>query len=701
MNFRKTIAGISALTIVSGALPFAQAAAFAAETEKTFTEGTIDAYVYSSEDKSEMGCRFYSDMPSVPYVKLSDYYKNWSGDELSITGKDGKYTLKNAVGASGEIDVNKDTLTAAEYSTFTLPIPELSEDSSLTKMFVQDSSKEIEVSGSPKIITIDFSNYDIDLYGDENDIWFPLPTLCNVFRGNILRSIYYAGSLFFVNDYEEFNANAVISTVGPETMKQNIASERPADLAAYNYNELCRVFDCEYGYPGRIPLNDVMAEKGLDGLLSETNADTKKLKENLLSSDYMTYLLGLFELETYFWDGGHTVTTGFANLLPEENIAALIASYNAEAGDDGVFEGAADRFGNLVSTDASYSGAKAARSAVTGEKPDGEEDSFYRYVEQGDTALFSFDSFMSCDLPGWNAYYTGEGERPNDIVSALYDCVVKADKNPKIKNFVIDVSTNGGGLVPVNYYIISLISGNDTFYDSLVKYGVTTKAYYETDRNLDGKFDSKDVELKFDLNFGIIESEYSFSCANTLPVMAKDNGLLIIGEQSGGGACTVIEYYTPDGAPINISSANSRTMTKDGKNVDSGVVPDYNLVYASTDEETGAVTKDFSTVFDLGEVSKCFARYYNTSSLAYMLGDPNDDNNIDAKDATFVLSAYATLATGGALADEDKLASDVDRNGMVDSKDATAILSYYSYKATGGKDDIITFLDPQKETAAK
>ena len=84
-----------------------------------------------------------------------------------------------------------------------------------------------------------------------------------------------------------------------------------------------------------------------------------------------------------------------------------------------------------------------------------------------------------------------------------------------------------------------------------------------------------------------------------------------------------------------------------------------------------------------------------------MLGDPNDDNNIDAKDATFVLSAYATLATGGAIADEEKLAADVDRNGMVDSKDATAILSYYSYKATGGKDDIITFLDPQKETAAK
>ena len=253
MNFRKTIAGISALTIVSGALPFAQAAAFAAETEKTFTEGTVNAFVYSPEETAEIDARFYSDMPSVPYVKLSDYYKNWSGDELSITGKDGKYTLKNAVGASGEIDVNKDTLTAAEYSTFTLPIPELSEDSSLTKMFVQDSSKEIEVSGTPKIITIDFSNYDIDLYGDENDIWFPLPTLCNVFRGNILRSIYYAGSLFFVNDYEEFNVNAVISTVGPETMKQNIASERPADLAAYNYNELCRVFDRYKEVKGKPP----------------------------------------------------------------------------------------------------------------------------------------------------------------------------------------------------------------------------------------------------------------------------------------------------------------------------------------------------------------------------------------------------------------------------------------------------------------
>ncbi|MDO4864475.1 MAG: dockerin type I domain-containing protein [Ruminococcus sp.] len=76
------------------------------------------------------------------------------------------------------------------------------------------------------------------------------------------------------------------------------------------------------------------------------------------------------------------------------------------------------------------------------------------------------------------------------------------------------------------------------------------------------------------------------------------------------------------------------------------------------------------------------------------LGDPNDDGFIDAKDATFILSAYARLATGeeNVLNGLQIIAADVKTDGMVDAKDASAILSYYAYTSTGGTEGLRQFL---------
>lgn len=69
-----------------------------------------------------------------------------------------------------------------------------------------------------------------------------------------------------------------------------------------------------------------------------------------------------------------------------------------------------------------------------------------------------------------------------------------------------------------------------------------------------------------------------------------------------------------------------------------------------------------------------------------LLGDVDDDGNIDAVDASNVLSAYALKATGRdiGLADDQIKAADANSDGSVDAVDASIILSYYAYKATGG-----------------
>ncbi len=76
------------------------------------------------------------------------------------------------------------------------------------------------------------------------------------------------------------------------------------------------------------------------------------------------------------------------------------------------------------------------------------------------------------------------------------------------------------------------------------------------------------------------------------------------------------------------------------------------------------------------------------------LGDANEDGSVDAKDASFILVAYAKASTGSedGLTDTQREAADVNTDGKVDAKDASAILAYYAYLSTGGSDDLVTFL---------
>ncbi len=77
--------------------------------------------------------------------------------------------------------------------------------------------------------------------------------------------------------------------------------------------------------------------------------------------------------------------------------------------------------------------------------------------------------------------------------------------------------------------------------------------------------------------------------------------------------------------------------------------------------------------------------------ITYMsgLGDVCSDGAVNAVDASYVLSHYASVSTSGkGTLDEDQCANaDVNRDGNIDAVDASCILMYYSLQATGKKPD--------------
>lgn len=76
----------------------------------------------------------------------------------------------------------------------------------------------------------------------------------------------------------------------------------------------------------------------------------------------------------------------------------------------------------------------------------------------------------------------------------------------------------------------------------------------------------------------------------------------------------------------------------------------------------------------------------------YDLGDVNNDGQVNAVDASAVLSYYAKVSTNkdGGFDESQKLAADADRDGFINAIDASAILAYYAYVSTT-QDEPVSF----------
>ena len=104
-------------------------------------------------------------------------------------------------------------------------------------------------------------------------------------------------------------------------------TERPADLAAYSYGELCFAIDYFYGRPGRKPAIDKDIEtKGLDQMLGE---EVRKL---LKSTNMDEYVFGLVCLAAQLSDGGHTHISPISNsyvigLADRSNLIEYVNKY--------------------------------------------------------------------------------------------------------------------------------------------------------------------------------------------------------------------------------------------------------------------------------------------------------------------------------------------------------------------------------------
>ena len=572
------------------------------------------------EDDGTISLRFYSDLPSIPYISVADFQGlvlPGTTIEVSKTSE-GEYLLVGPY-AKATVNIASEQFSSDDYMAFTNLMGQ-----------VQEGMDNVGYGGSPFLrynhqeltpttatVTFDFKKYGIDLRGDETAVYFPFATISDIFSDLDFHLAGYNGEKVMLLTGDENNDVAVLE---PERAKVLLETEsRSADMAAYCYAELCFVVDHFYGMPGRSSLEDGIQKEGLDKTLDaiENGPTIKQLLKSTSMNDYFT---GMKSLQVLLQDGGHT------DLMLDWNLFKV-----TQEGDDisEIFgnwmegnQGLQDTYPQLYQLIVDYFDTMANQKGdfIGLARPTTSDETYYK---EGDTAYLMYNSFGPVNNEAWKAYYDGgcEGETPavdeeflGDL-SVVLDALKRANDDPEVKNLVVDLSCNTGGDFDVLMTMSVLMGGPNYYYSENLVTGQRQKFYFDVDCNFDGVFDEKDKEVKYDLNIALMVSDVSFSCGNFLPSLLKDAGFPIIGERSGGGACSVQPFITPEGMQFRLSSARARLTNDQWVNIDSGIEPNYVIDISSG---------DYDPLYDVAAISEMIKKHYNSTGIFYVI---NRDNN--------------------------------------------------------------------------
>ncbi len=566
----------------------------AVDVGPSFTEKTVDV----SRDGNAYGqvaIRFYSDMPSVPYISVADFHRVMTGGEMMKVSRQGSlYQLTTRDGAA-TVDVKDDYLFSTSYGGFVNLMWLL--DHSLPPNAMHDGSKYLKLvkMEHPSMfkpvngVRLDFKKYQINLHDDGTTVYCPFATLADMYSDcNFHYAACHDDMVLVSTKLDTYTMNII----NPEyAAKPYQKAEVAADMANYRYQELCFVFDNLFGYPGRtIMEQNGMGEKGFDATL-ESVENGPVVKRLLQSANNMDFAWGRMALQYLLYDGGHTSIHAMAGM--PENVRDDYEKRMVAAASN--YPEAVSLYNKWTEWRNEYYDAKSQLAALCSQAYGG---AIYKANSDKTLGVIVMESFGNQDNDAWDRYYASDKGDSNwqelmtnykndDFIAFL--CALGQAKADGVKNLVLDISQNSGGSDDIVTADVALLRKNRRveYWSQDVLEGKNNIATYVVDCNFDGVFDERDdTHPKFDcsgMNVAVLASKVSFSCGNIFPCVMRDYGFPIMGERSGGGPCCIQVMLTADGQHYMVSTYRDRATTKDFLGIDTGIAPNDGYAFGYAD----------------------------------------------------------------------------------------------------------------------
>ena len=204
------------------------------------------------------------------------------------------------------------------------------------------------------------------------------------------------------------------------------------------------------------------------------------------------------------------------------------------------------------------------------------------FSSDGKTAMYYFNSFVfgtSEQVFASNGSIKSDAWQYDSFI-ALARLFNNLKNKGGVENVILDMSTNGGGVLGVLMKLLALISkdniGNLYYLEaSNQQVGI---ANIRVDFEGNNLFNNEDC-FGDDFNIYLLTSDCSFSCGNAFPCLAQyAKTAKVIGKKSGGGECAVGMHCLPNGEYVYHSSSLHlgyfNQETKEFIGFESGAQPD-------------------------------------------------------------------------------------------------------------------------------
>ena len=553
-------------------------AAAAAPKSYKITRRNIPTYFfeYKSEDNRKIPL-YYMNGTDVPYFEITDMvsvYKtilNQCGKpefDLEVKKEGDKVTLTRENGFFTVLDFEDDTIFFWDYDGFftssrsktlldlIMPVYETTDFTFMLKTLASN-----ERTGNT--VTLDAGDYDIDFVRRGNKYYIPVQTFSDIFLSSCGAGValYNTHSLIFYLDGIE---SLYDNTTGKYTKLGKVYYGKDGKYATgkvseamseFSVNEFCFAMDTLYGLKKEHNINSfkeviVQRDTGLD--MYSTNA--KKIDRELWNLIYQNI----------------------------DDIHSRYALSSYAAGADYKWK-LHEKYGQGYARDFIFAFDEELKELRKKYNPD-----LKIYEEHGDTAYITFDGF-DFDLISLGDLFGDEIGKSNNItMDRVHDTIGLISysvqqilrKDSPIKNVVLDLSINGGGTVDAAAYVVAAFLGKASFSVENALSGSLITNNYACDINFDTKFDEDETLAGKGLNLYCLTTKASFSCGNLVPcVFKEDPHVSIIGQKSGGGACTICTISTATGTVLDISGNTRLSYIKNGSfyNVDQGAEPDFTI----------------------------------------------------------------------------------------------------------------------------
>ncbi len=485
------------------------------------------------------------------------------------------YVISNETGAKCIIDNDKKTFTYNDYDQFVSVVPDFEKPLSLLPLKKNFKALKIVSSdykaGSERVIS--FKDYPLlDIYEKGDECYLPLSVYNSILLNtNDNVNLAYNGKYLFVvcgNQLSDSTLGFPLQT--PLGEKFHEGAEKGSiteEEMNYYYQSLCFDFNNEYGLNGKFD--------NFDNYLT-----THNFKNNLLSTDPKKIDENTAIALSYLGDG-HTALSEFSNLYEYGTNNIDVSKFNPdrvayEKADEALVKAKKE---NGVNDGIEYKNDTAFVSFAQFTNVD--EDLLYKEPSDKDLNLDDFTGID--DIPGLDFGINDLlNANTSKLFSDLYKELTLGEHKNTVKNIVVDLTTNDGGAADGLIYSLSTLIGNVTVDIVDYKTGAYNHQVYKADINSDGEIDEKDKPLsEWGFNIYFLNSSYSFSSANAMPVLAKENNskVITLGAKTAGGPCAVRNYVTPIGSVISSSSLYTISKKVNGQyfNIDDGINADFVL----------------------------------------------------------------------------------------------------------------------------